>query len=362
MAIGAQSLQAAANFGNTCVGLSAGKYLTGSRNTYVGYLAGRNGSSGSLNVGIGNQALGSTATNPLMSASNNIAFGNEAGQSLTSGHSNLIIGRSDGVASTAITADNLILIGRDIDPPSVSTDGQVVIGNSTYNTTSVLNASTSISLKIGSSTVMNAISSAVTCEPAVKSNRFQLSTGGGMIVNSSGYALDAPGSYHISGAYAGEVRRVPIPPNLLMSDNDGNSGAQGATISDAGVNDPHSAPSANKQYVLGSGMSSPNSEGYLYCGQNVLSAWKATTIYVSLYDKSAAAAKAEYITVVSRSFSHASGSGTTRHLALASNSTNAEKVFSTAFIPNGSNYMVCFVWFDSLSTVFTGGYVRIERQ
>ena len=108
VAVGAQTLQAGANFGNTCVGLSAGKYLTGSRNTYLGYLSGRNASSGNYNIGIGTEALGSSATNPTMTGSHNTCIGSESGASITSGHSNIIIGRSDGVASTAITADKCI--------------------------------------------------------------------------------------------------------------------------------------------------------------------------------------------------------------------------------------------------------------
>ena len=182
-----------------------------------------------------------------------------------------------------------------------------------------------------------------------------------MYVDSSGFAIDAPGSYHISGSYSSEVRRIPlIPGRGFMADNDSDQGKYGPAVSDATSSDPHTASTAGKRYVLGTMMSNASSEAYIYCPP-VPSGWKATAIYISLYDKNAAAAAAEDIAVVSRTFSHASGSGTTRHLQYYYSGTNQERNFSSSFVPNGSNYLVCYLGIDSLNQVYLGGYLKIVR-
>ena len=182
-----------------------------------------------------------------------------------------------------------------------------------------------------------------------------------MLVDASGHARWAGNSIHISGSYSSEVRRIPLVPERgFMADNDSTSGAYGSTVSDASSNDPHTASSANKRFILGTMMSNASSEAYIYC-PSCPDKWKVTGIYVSLYDINAAAASSTAIAVVSRSFSHASGSTTTRHLALASSGTSSEKSFSSSFVPNGSNYLVCYLNIYTLNQVYTSGYLKIVR-
>ena len=47
----------------------------------------------------------------------------------------------------------------------------------------------------------------------------------GLLLDENNYALDAPGSYHVSGDGATEIRRMFINPGQLRADDDTSSGA-----------------------------------------------------------------------------------------------------------------------------------------
>ena len=337
--LGGQTLQAACGTGNTCVGLSSGKYTTGDKSVYIGYLAGRNASSGNKNIAIGNEALGSTATNPSMSSSYNIAIGNEAGQSLTSGHSNVIIGRSDGVSSTAITADNCILIGRNINPPSVSTDGQVIIGNSSYNTTSVLNASSSIALKIGNSTVLTATATTVGLT--------------GLLLDGNNRALDCPGSYHHSGSGASEKRTLTLFP-LLVADDD-------AANSVRGVDNPDGSNLFTNN--MAGGVRKAGSAQECFSHFTLPENWKGYAIQVNYVHKSTDASIVGRISVVTRSNQRVSSSPySTVNLALTTNGVNSVTNLTTKIVHGGGLYSI--VYHEMASTtdyVYIGSTIYIER-
>ena len=89
---------------NVAVGNEAGRYATGSYNTFMGYYAGRGGntsapySSGQYNVAVGYQALDSIST-----ATSVTAIGSSAGGSITSCGSNTFIGQSAGGGITTQT-------------------------------------------------------------------------------------------------------------------------------------------------------------------------------------------------------------------------------------------------------------------
>ena len=114
-------------------------------------------------------------------------------------------------------------------------------------------------------------------------------------------------------------------------------------------------------------LSNSNLEGYIYLPM-VPENWKCTAIYIGAIDASNDNSLGEDIAVISRSYVHQGGSSAsdymTRHLALTSfnSGTNAEKAFTTAFVPNGSNYMICFLNINTGSNVITGGYLKIIRQ
>ena len=76
------------------------------------------------------------------------------------------------------------------------------------------------SIDINGTYVSNTTTSSITTGFGVtaKSNVFQLSTGGSMHLDSSGYAAAAAcPSYHVSGAYASEVRHIVLHPSMCMN-------------------------------------------------------------------------------------------------------------------------------------------------
>ena len=110
------------------------------------------------------------------------------------------------------------------------------------------------SIDINGTSVLTATSSSITTGAGVtaKSNVFQLSTGGGMYLDSSGYAAAAAGpSYHISGAFAGEVRRIVLHLSMCMNDSGHSSILQHLASSGYSAGDPMSAPDAQRRYHLG---------------------------------------------------------------------------------------------------------------
>ena len=229
-----------------------------------------------------------------------------------------------------------------------------------YSTTTELTAANHVKLKIGSATVLNATSNSVICEPALKSNVIQLSSGGGMIVNSSGHALDAPGSYHVSSAYSQEVRRITLTPNMLMADDD--SSSYGVVISDVSAADPMVTAFDNTKIILGSRLGSGSCEAYVFCPA-VPAGWQCTGIYISLVTATTKSANTKPVAVVSRTHEF-SGLSTylTRHLALTTSGTNAFKSFGTTpFLGGTSSYLVAFLGLTNTHEVFTGGYIQIER-
>jgi len=271
--------------------------------------------------------------------------------------------RKDGtiIVGADVNADvpaNSTILGAGATHNSVETTPQVVLG-STVNRTTVVNASTNISLKINNTTVLTATSSSVTSTPVLKSNIFQLSTGGGMIVNSSGWALNAPGSFHISGAYAGEIRRIPISPFRLIGDDDGQ--INGAVVADSG-DDPFTATAFSQPWITGVRLSAQAAEGYIYLPQ-VPEFWRATHIFIGAVNKFTSLVKAEDIAVISRSHVFTGTNILTRHLALTTGDTgtNREVQLTTPLVNNGSNYGVCYIDLDTTATTFIGGYLVISR-
>lgn len=107
-AVGYQSLKDVRNGGsyNTALGAWAGwKVTTGTRNTLLGYRAGDNFDTESDNIAIGYEAMGG----PVAGAEKTIAIGSHAGDALTSGSGNILVGHVAGSALT--TSSNNIAIG-----------------------------------------------------------------------------------------------------------------------------------------------------------------------------------------------------------------------------------------------------------
>jgi hypothetical protein len=234
-------------------------------------------------------------------------------------------------------------------------------GTSTTEITSAAH----IKLIIGSDTAVHCTSSSVRCEPILESTILRLSGNGGMLVDNLGHARWAAGSYHHSGSYASEIRKMPIKSNFMVADNDSSSGAMGATIADAASNDPYGAGTVGSRYVMGVGMSNSASEGYIFLPSPPAS-WKTYAIYVSVYNKDTATAQTTALAVVSRTYSH-SGTYTsdhlTRHLTMTSTAGGSNQLlaFTAPFIPSGGTQLVCALALTGTSHIMTGGYTLIAR-
>ena len=129
--VGAESAQAGTITGyyNTCVGKTAGYYLsTGNNNTVMGKLAGYTNATGSSNT-----YIGSSCAFTAEAGGYNVAIGQSAAYYMTTGHNNVIIGNSAGVGNASqqiTTAGHCIIIGDTAYAGSQTGDYQMVIGTS----------------------------------------------------------------------------------------------------------------------------------------------------------------------------------------------------------------------------------------
>lgn len=122
---------------NTGVGHNSLQDLTsGNNNTTFGQNAGRNITSGSANIAVGVGALDAVTT-----ASGNTAVGNGSGF-LATGSSNIFIGQDCG--DNVTSGGQNIIIGAQVDAPSATNNGQLIIQNIIFGTGNT-NAGTTIS-------------------------------------------------------------------------------------------------------------------------------------------------------------------------------------------------------------------------
>ena len=151
VAVGYQSLNAnTTGTNNTAVGYTALLSSVGTTgNTFVGKGAGYSVTSGSWNIGLGNQAMGGSAVTgadniaigafhdgdvegplyALTSGNKNIAFGTGALRSVTTGSENIAIGYKAGYFTTALTTGfGNICIGSAARTSSAGATNQIVLG------------------------------------------------------------------------------------------------------------------------------------------------------------------------------------------------------------------------------------------
>lgn len=145
-AVGFQALQHnTTGYSNTAMGYNALYWNTeGSYNTAMGYSALQYNATGSYNIAMGHNALfyNKGSYNIAMgydaglgisgsTVSNNVFIGYEAGRSIqTTGDDNVMIGWQAGDSVT--TGAGNILIGYDVDTPTVATSNHLNIGNTIY--------------------------------------------------------------------------------------------------------------------------------------------------------------------------------------------------------------------------------------
>jgi hypothetical protein len=116
-------------FGNVCVGDSAGCYnVSGSDNVIVGMSAGKGVIGGSTHNN--NTFIGYRAGYKVDTGSNNTFYGCSAGENITTGNNNILVGYKAGDNLT--TGSGNIIIGYDIDVVDVAGNDQLNIGNLIY--------------------------------------------------------------------------------------------------------------------------------------------------------------------------------------------------------------------------------------
>jgi hypothetical protein len=229
-----------------------------------------------------------------------------------------------------------------------------------------LEASGSIIHKVGGSNTMLSESGETAFYHLVKTNTFQ-TTAGGMYVDSNGRATDCAGSFHVSGAYGSETRKIPLTPIMMIADDDYSSGKGGVTSADGGAynNHPSVVSDVGSKYILGTRMSSSSAEGYVF-GPPIPANWQIDKVYLSIYDIGTTALKELAISCVSRTWD-TTGATTianiTTHLATttAALGSNGERSLTVPYIPNGDSYFVITLPLASTDIHFMGGYCLISR-
>ena len=98
-----------------------------------------------------------------------------------------------------------------------------------------------------------------------------------MYLDSSGYAAAAAyPSYHVSGAYASEVRRIVLHPSMCMNDSGHSSIIQHPASSGYSADDPMSAPDAQRRFYMG--IRSESEYQQLYITLSIPEYWLANCI------------------------------------------------------------------------------------
>jgi hypothetical protein len=130
---------------NVLIGVDIASILTSTRNTFVGYRAGRVASTGQYNQFFGfesgnatttgnqNGGFGYQALPSLTSGSRNVGVGNNAGVFLTTGSDNVYIG--SGSAASAASAANEIVISGSSGATAGYGSNTIRIGNASHTDT-----------------------------------------------------------------------------------------------------------------------------------------------------------------------------------------------------------------------------------
>jgi hypothetical protein len=228
-------------------------------------------------------------------------------------------------SSSANITDDSILIGRDTVCDGTTATGQIVIGSEHHNTTRIA----------------------------------------GLLLNRLGRALDCPGSFHVSGVGAAEIRSVPIHPCTVQTD----SGTASLMVDHGGggtaLGDPALSTDSRRRFTLG--VRPEASSMQMYFPIVVPEGWKATAILVYITKGNDNSQMSVRIAVASRKIINI-GQGSsasdylTSHLALNnSNTSNALRTFATPYTPDGTTNCYLYVGSQSEHTIMTGASVRIER-
>ena len=188
-----------------------------------------------------------------------------------------------------------------------------------------------------------------------------------MYLASSGYAAAAVfPSYHASSAYATEVRRIVLHPSMCMNDSGHSSILQHPASSGYSAGDPMSASDFNRRFHMG--IRSESEYQQLYITLSIPEYWHANGILEFFTSLSNGSQVAVPICCVSRKIATI-GQGSSlednvsNHLTFSCSTTsNTFRSFNTAFSGIHLSYLIIFMAVQNPAYVFTGEYIKIQRD
>lgn len=316
--------------------------------------------------------------------------------------------RTIGANSTLINTGSFSSAG--VDPPAdsicigrstlsklvSSTTGQICIGNEGVHNTAIINTDQSIILRTDSlnnvettatSTIIRNLGTTDThsisllCGAAARLTftriAFRLE---GTPMAHDGYCTDFSGksirgvgnSYWVSGAsniaIPTEKRRLVVLPNQVVAADDSTT-RQMAAYDEEGSNDtlmPSERAAAVAQ-MLGGMRVATAAEMYVFF-QRPPDGWKCVGARLELLNKSTSSSSSKQIEIFSRSFLTTIDSDPTNsdYLTIHVNQsldrrTCSDVIFTTAWTPGPTDYLVGHIGAGSSNSVFIGGYLEIER-
>ena len=214
-------------------------------------------------------------------------------------------------------------------------------------TTSEFNATTSIALNIGASTVLNATASAANISTDCKIT--------GMLLDGNGFALDLPGSYHLSGAGAGEKRTLTLHPNLVATDAAGNS----VRAMDA-ADDSATFTESNQSGSLRTAASSQDGFSYF---SGIPIGWRGYALQVNYVHRTSGAAQQGRVQVITRPTVRVGSApfGTVVNFPLA-DGANAVINMASKIVHGSGKYSIIHHEFGSNTQfMYMGGTLYLER-
>ena len=186
-----------------------------------------------------------------------------------------------------------------------------------------------------------------------------------MYLDSSGYAAAAAcPSYHVSGAYASEVRRIVLRPSVCMNDSGHTSIMQHPASSGYSAGDPMSAPDAQRRYRME--IRSESEYQQLYITLSIPEQWIATGILVNVTSLSNGNQVSVPVCCVSRKIANINLESSltdyvTNHLTFSNSTTsNTFRACNTAYQGSHLSYLVISMAVQNPTYVLTGGYIKIQ--
>lgn len=180
-------------------------------------------------------------------------------------------------------------------------------------------------------------------------------------------------SYWVSGASnilsPDEVRRITLTPNMVVPEDDTTSKSIISVGGTAPTTD-NEAPSnvtASNARVLGAARVGGVSNMLVYLPRPP-QGWKATSLYISLFDRDSLTLSSSDIEVFSRNYitTQSASPAVSDHLTIhvdidLGKKSNSVVPLTVPYTPTGDDYLVAYISESDNNLCFVGGYLDIER-